>query len=117
MSFRPLSGLCLFRHKYEAKKKLHTDLISVPCRGYVYSDLEEMIREHDGEREFPSPVGVMSIQTCFENGKLVSAETRFPSPVGVMSIQTCFENGKLVSAETRFPSPVGVMSIQTNAEQ
>ncbi len=36
--------------------------VSVPCRGYVYSDLDQ-VSIHNHRNQFPSPVGVMSIQT------------------------------------------------------
>ena len=111
MSFRPLSGLCLFR----------LVLIVLSVVFFI---------------TFPSPVGVMSIQTWIKCLYIIietsfrplsglclfrltgsAAEwldERFPSPVGVMSIQTM--NKITLYVGLKFPSPVGVMSIQTGMQ-
>ena len=86
VGFRPLSGLCLFR--------------LVAAWAPVWDEVE-----------FPSPIGVMSIQTRKRWVTISSISLSFRPLSGLCLFRRNYPIKEKLGY--KFPSPIGVMSIQT----
>ena len=61
ISFRPLSGFSIFKSGLKAKILRLYGIVSVPSRGSLSSNAEDLIRNMS-DKLFPSPLGVLYLQ-------------------------------------------------------